>query len=174
MVVLVALGLLGICTNGALAAQGPRPEPAPPGGGSVLQPEPVPTQRAPAPPAAPTRSSEPPPAPVSRPSAPTQASVARFQPSVARTETPRPATARPASETSKKAKSGARAKARGPRVAKVTKRGVERAVRKVAGEASSPDRRLLLFGGLALLVLAVGEASFLTLSSRFLRRTAEP
>ena len=44
----------------------------------------------------------------------------------------------------------------------------------VARKAAAPDRNLLLLGGAALLVLALGEALFLTLSVRFLRTTAEP
>ena len=40
--------------------------------------------------------------------------------------------------------------------------------------SADPDSRLLLLGGLALLVLVLGDAVFVALSSRLLRETAEP
>jgi hypothetical protein len=170
---LVALGLAALCSSAALAAQGPRPEPAPPGGGG-LTPEPVPTNPAPAPPpAAPaavgSRSSS----GGSRPPASSNASFAGFEPSAASAGVDRPVRAKPALDSNVRTRRAARAAARGIPVAKVGRSHVERTVEKVAG-GSSPDEKLLLIGGLALLALAVGEALFLTLSVRFLRTTAEP
>lgn len=162
-VLLVAIGALGVCSGAALA-QGPRPEPAPTGVGGGVQPEPA--QRAAPPPAAATRVTQ-------GSSASQQArtgSVSRFQPPVARVGSER--TARVRSAPPKK-KAVARAARQAP-VAKATKHRIERVVKTVAGKATSPDRDLLLLGGAALLVLALGEALFLTLSVRFLRTTAEP
>lgn len=166
-VLLAAVGLLGVWSGAALA-QGPRPEPAPTGSGGGLEPEPVPGNHAatPPPPAAAPPASSPQP---SAPSSQSSGSVARFQPPVARVQSDRPA--RVTSTPKKEAKAAVRQRA--PAV-KSTQRHLERAVKTVAGKASSPDQRLLLFGGIALLVLALGEALFLTLSVRFLRRTAGP
>jgi len=164
-VLLVAIGALGVWSGAALA-QGPRPEPAPTGVGGGVQPEPA--QR---------RPTAPPPAPATRvtqgSSTSQQArtgSVSRFQPPVARVGSER--TARVGSAPPPKKKAVARAARQAP-VAKATKHRIERVVKTVAGKAS-PDRDLLLLGGAALLVLALGEALFLTLSVRFLRTTAEP
>lgn len=164
-VLLLAVGALGV-SSGAAFAQGPRPEPAPKGVGGGVQPEPVQPRPTAPPPAVAARV-------VQSSSAPQQAqngSVTRFRAPVARASSDRPARVRTAPPPKKKAV--ARAARQAP-VAKATKH-VERVVTTVARKAAAPDRNLLLLGGAALLVLALGEALFLTLSVRFLRTTAEP
>jgi len=52
--------------------------------------------------------------------------------------------------------------------AKTRGRGLPRVARKVAHKASSSDS-LLVAGGLALVVLVLGDTIFLALSSRYLR-----
>ena len=169
-VLLAVIGVLGVCT-GAAFAQGPRPEPAPTGIGGGVRPEPVPISPAATPPAAPARASQVSSGGSQPTGGPTRGSVARFQPPAVplggdqRTQVKR---------TSPPKQTASARSARQVPAAKATKRRIERVVKTVAGKAAAPDRDLLLLGGAALLVLAVGEALFLALSLRFLRVTAEP
>jgi hypothetical protein len=168
--VVLALGASGLLTATALAA-GPAPDPAPPRTGTTPTPEPV-TGKQPAPPprttartptvsvgpqaaqpSPPPPVSPPPPAPIQPvipPPAPAPVSPAPVQVQ-RRTKVERKAT------RTTKSKPAARAKQTLPALGRP----------KGAG-SSSPDT-MLLIGGLALVVLVLGDTIFLALSARVLR-----
>jgi hypothetical protein len=169
--VLVALGASGLLTATALAA-GPAPDPAPPRTGTTPTPEPV-TGQQPAPPPrttarTPTVSVRPqavqpaPPPPVSPPPpAPTP-----IQPAIS---PPAPAPVSPAPVIQRRTKVDRKATRRTKsKPAARAKQTLPALGRPKAAGSSSPDT-MLLFGGLALVVLVLGDTLFLALSARLLR-----
>jgi hypothetical protein len=142
-------------------SRAPTPPPAPPAT-TPTQPQPPSVQSAPAqPPASPPPASPPPPAPVSPP-------PVYQSPVVPQPPPPAPSTARRGRgrtiqpkrvETEKPVRDGSAKNTPSRRVASVTKAAVG---------SSSPDMTLLI-GGLALVLLALGNTVFLALTTRFVR-----
>jgi hypothetical protein len=169
--------LLGLEGGGQAFAQGPRPEPAPGGArGSAPQPEAPPVSQAVAEPS--TRSSSTP-----QGAQATAPSVDREQ---ARFAPPAPSNAPAQSQAS------SAPVRRPPASATLPKRSLRRVAQAILvrpiGRAStrhavggaqalpptgSHHTNLLLLGGLAMLLLVLGEAMFLTLSARSLREARE-
>jgi hypothetical protein len=167
LLVAAAIGVLGIGAGPALA-QGSGPEKPPVKAPVKLGPEPAPgaggsgsaTGSSSAP-----ESSEPQarPSTTSRPSVivtPTK-SVVRAQPRSAAVPRPKPPPPAPAKPKAKKAVESAA-------------RGIQAAATRIATFSAAPpgssnSNRLLFLGGLALLVLVLGDAAFLAFSARVLR-----
>jgi cytoskeletal protein RodZ len=171
LVALVAAGLLWVGDGGQALAQGPGPEPAPGGTHRAPSPEPAPVvgkvvSRTP------KRSS-----PTSQGSSSASSSVDRtrtrlatpkswtppapLQTSSAPTSRP-PSRRAPAKQEPKKAR----------QASSIARTSTRQAVRALP-QPGSRKSNLLLLGGLALLVLVLGDTMFLALSARFLRQTGE-
>jgi hypothetical protein len=178
LLVAAVLGLLWLGPDSAMAL-GPQPVKPPVSAKPGLKPEPAPVAAAPTPQRSTTRvpsSSNPPPPTASTTLAPShQATLVRStRPSAAQTPAERSSVPRtkPRSETQRtpaKPPSGKPDATRsGPS---------ERATNRVALSAPQPGSSgsdgLLFYGGLALLVLVLGDAAFLTLASRVLRVPTE-
>lgn len=173
--VLLLVAWLGAFLAAPALAQGPAPDPAPP-----QLPSPKPDSRAPKPPPAPppaTQPSPPPPAPVQTvtPSPPPPAVVPTLRTGEARVQTvvvtlPQ----EPAKRTSARPQRPAKAKKKRVTRVRSAKAAARRSLPAITPPAdpsgSSPDS-MLLIGGLALVVLVLGDTVFLTLSTRFLRET---
>ena len=162
---------LGLGTGPALA-QGPGPEQPPVKAPAKLGPDPAPV---PARSSAPSNSTTQPPAVTSTPSRPTV-------PAAGSTPT-RPSSSKVVS--SPKAQSTSRptskprhapAKPQPTKAARKRSPTIERVTRAALGATRAQpggSNRLLFLGGLALLVLVLGDAAFLTLSARVLRDPAQ-
>lgn len=171
LVAVVAAGLIGVGGEGQALAKGPGPEPVP---GR--------THRAPSPEAAPVpgkvvsrtpkRSR-----PISQGSGSASSSVDRAQPRVATPKTWTAPTRPQASSAPAWQPPSRRPHAKGaPKKAGHESPIARISTRKAVGALPPPVSRhskLLLLGGLALLVLVLGDAMFLALSARFLRETGE-
>lgn len=169
-----SLLLLGCCSAvlaaPALAQPAPDPAPAPPtqpkpeAPGAKPQPQPQPppppSPPAPSPPPAPVQAVQPPPAPA--PLLPT-----RLSPPPGPTPPPAPA-ARTRAPIRKAPRT---AKKKPVKRAVATKRAVKKRVSALSAAAvkSSPSDSMLLAGGLALVVLVLGDTILLALSRRYLR-----
>jgi hypothetical protein len=170
--VVLAVGASGLLTATALAA-GPAPDPAPPRTATTPTPEPV-TGKQPAP--APRRTTQTPtvsarpqaiqPAPAPPvsppPPPPIQPVIPLPAPAPARVS-PAPARVQRRATVERKATRKAKTKA-----ATRTKRTLPALGRPKAADSSSPDT-MLLIGGLALVVLVLGDTLFLAASARLLR-----
>lgn len=171
--ILLIAGCAALVLAFPASAQGPKPDPAPP----TPQPKPEPPgarpQPAPQPPPAP-----PPPPPVARvqpapqpspspsPAPPPPAVVFR-NPVVS----PPPAAPAPRTQTraERRARPVAKKKAQTARVAGRKQALKRSSVPKPPAAASAAVDKTLMIGGLALVVLVLGDAVFLALSTRFLR-----
>lgn len=140
-------------------AQGPAPDPAPP---PPAQPKPEPPGSQPEPtPAPPPAAPQPPPASARIQPAQPPPPPAPVLPTPALTQTP--ASTPPARS--------ARARVKNKKTVPARKQAVKRPVPRfpaASAESSSPDS-MLLIGGLALVILVLGDTLFLAFSSRFLR-----
>lgn len=169
--VLLAVGAAGVLTATALAA-GPAPDPAPPRTVTSPTPEPV-TGKQPAPPPRTTtrtptvnvrpQAVQPAPAPPASPPPPSPP----IQPSI---RPPAPAPVSPAPLRVQRRPTVEPKVTRKPKVKATTraKRTVPALSRPKVADSSSPDT-MLLIGGLALVVLVLGDTLFLALSGRLLR-----
>ena len=167
---------LGLGTGPALA-QGPGPEQPPVKAPAKLGPDPAPV---PARSSAPSNSTTQPPAVTSTPSRPTV-------PAAGSTPTPSSSTHPSSSKvvSSPRAQSTSRpmskprhapAKPQPTKTARKRSPSIERVTRAALGATRAQpggSNRLLFLGGLALLVLVLGDAAFLTLSARVLRDPAQ-
>lgn len=168
--VLLAVGAAGLLTATALAA-GPAPDPAPPRTATSPTPEPV-TGKQPAPPPRTTtrtptvsvrpQAVQPAPAPPVSPPPPSP-----IQPAI---PPPAPAPVSPAPLRVQRRPTVERKVTRKAKAKAVTraKRTVPALSRPKVADSSSPDT-MLLIGGLALVVLVLGDTLFLALSGRLLR-----
>lgn len=169
--VLLAVGAAGLLTATALAA-GPAPDPAPPRTGTSPTPEPV-TGKQPAPtPRTTTRTStvsvrpqavQPAPAPPVSPPPPPPSIQPVIPPPAPAPVSPAPMRVQRRAKVEPKVTRKAKAKA-----ATRAKRTVPALGRPKVADSSSPDT-MLLIGGLALVVLVLGDTLFLALSGRLLR-----
>lgn len=174
-VVVAALGVLGPAVAPA-AAQGNGPEQPPVKAPARLGPEPAPVARA-APPSTPTTTSTSSSAstPTSSASQATPTTTAQ-QTAVLTSTTSAPPQQRPATSARPKPQVPP-AKPRATHAVKTTVRSLAQTIQRPATRialgavpaASSDSNRLLFLGGLALLVLVLGDAAFLAFSARVLR-----
>ena len=162
---------LGLGTGPALA-QGPGPEQPPVKAPAKLGPDPAPVS---ARPSAPSSSTTQPPAVTSTPSRPTVRAAASTptRPSSSKVVSSPKAqsTSRPTSKPRH-----APAKPQPTKAARKRSPSIERVTRAALGATRAQpggSNRLLFLGGLALLVLVLGDAAFLTLSARVLRDPAQ-
>jgi hypothetical protein len=168
LIALVAAGLLGVGGGGQALAQGPGPEPAPGGTYRALRPEDAPVLRKVVSRA--TKRSR----PTSQGSRSASSSVDRTRTRLASWIAPAPLQtssaprSRPLSRRTPAKQAPKRAKQESP-IARISTREAVRALPPPGSRKSN----LLLIGGLALLVLVLGDAMFLALSARFLRQTGE-
>jgi hypothetical protein len=171
--VLLLLGCAGMLAGPALA-EGPAPDPAPPRT-NAPKPEPPSTRREPArqtttptstTPRAPRQATQPT-APPASPPAPPPAPTQSFTPQPVPVAPPAPAPVQPAPQQAQKPKPVKKKAGTGssrPRV----KQALPRVAPAAASQPSSPDN-LLLIGGVALVILVLGDTIFLGFSVRFLR-----
>lgn len=176
LLVAAVLGLLWLGSSPALAL-GPQPVKPPASPKPGLKPEPAPVAAAPTPQRSTTRTSSSlnppaPPAPTTQPRS--------YQPTLVRSTRPAQPPAQRSSVVRTKPKSEPQrtpAKPRSSKPDKTSSGPSERATNRVALGAPQPgssgSNRLLFLGGLALLVLVLGDAAFLTLAGRVLRDPAE-
>lgn len=169
--ILFAVGATGLLTASALAA-GPAPDPAPPRTATTPKPEPV-TGQQPAPPprttartptvsVRPQAVQPPPPPPVSPPPPPPPIQPAIPPPAPAPVS---PAPVRVQRRTTVERKATRTTKSKPATRAKQTLPALGRPK---AADSSAPDT-MLLIGGLALVVLVLGDTLFLAVSTRLLR-----
>lgn len=154
------------CTAALLAApapaQGPSPDPAPPR--TAPKPESPVTKRQPPPPS--TQPPSPPPATVQAVQPPAPATPVLPPPAFTPSPPPSPA---PVQRTrAQTIERPAKKTAARRRTAKQTARKGAPSLPSATGGSSSPDSTLLI-GGLALVVLVLGDTIFLAVSSRYLR-----
>jgi hypothetical protein len=172
--VLLAVAWFAGAFVAAAHAQGPAPDPAPP---STSRPKPEPAPGAPQPPPAartstPTVRTQPQAVQPVAPSAPLPPSPAPAPPSAPRVvvrQSPTGPVLRRAPLRTKPHKAERKKSTKAKKdTSGVHKRRLPTARAEVATDSSSRDR-MLLIGGLALVVLIVGDTVFLSLSARFLR-----
>jgi hypothetical protein len=163
--VAAVLGLLWLGPGTAMAL-GPQPVKPPVSPRPGLKPEPAPVAATPTPQrsttGAPSSSNPPPPAATTTQAAshqgtPVRSSVTRTKPKSETQRTP----AKPSSSKPDATRSGP------------SERATNRVALSAPRPGSSGSDRLLFYGGLALLLLVLGDAAFLTLASRVLRDPAE-
>jgi hypothetical protein len=160
LVAVVAAGLLGLGGGGQALADGPRPEPAP--GGTHTAPGP---EAAPAPGKVVSKTPK-----LSRPTS----QVNRAQPRVPTPKRIAPARPQASSAPASRPPSRRAPAKRAPKKATQERPIARTSIRSTVGAlppAGSRGWNLLLLGGLALLLLVLGDAMFLALSARSLRET---
>jgi hypothetical protein len=160
LAVVVAVAVFGLWTTDALALG---PEPAPSGGHSGLRPDPAPGSSR----AVTSSRPQPPPPPAQVVAPPPTNTVSTSRSTIV--STPTTAQPRPKPAARKTQAKLHRAKAQPKRAVDRARAPTRVAIGAVPGPTSSSGSNLLLLGGLALLLLALGETSFLALSVRFLR-----
>lgn len=168
--VLVLLGCAAVFAGSALA-EGPAPEPAPPRTSGPKPEPPGSTRREPAkqtttePTSTTSRAQQQTARATSPPAPPPPAPTRSFSPQPAPVTPSPPASVRPAPQQSQTQKPKAVKKKVRPRPGK---KALPRVAPAAASHSSSPDT-MLLIGGVALVILVLGDTVFLGFSARFLR-----
>ena len=176
--ILLVLAWSGLGLAAPALAQGPTPDPAP---APPVQPKPESpgSQPQPSPPRTTTPQPPPPPPPVVRsrpiqpPAPPPPAPPAAVLPTPALAPPPASPPPAPVRRARRSTKRQSHVTKKEPSRARSAKQAVKKRVPRLpaaAAESSSRDSTLLI-GGLALVVLVLGDTIFLALSTRFLRET---
>jgi hypothetical protein len=172
LIALVAAGLLWVGGGGQALAEGPGPEPAPDGTHRAVRPEAAPVLRKVVSRA--TKGSRP---TTSQGSRSASSSVDRTGTRLATPKSwiapaPLKTSSAPRSRPPSRRTPAKQAPKRAKQESPIARTSTREAVRALPPPGSRKSN-LLLFGGLALLVLVLGDAMFLALSARFLRQTGE-